>query len=121
MVSIIKYAVPTVLSTQKLSLLVSLLSLLNKTVGPDPKSQPPKDEKDCVTPLRKAVIEVDEHPRSVQKDVMDRFRNEPADDKRVLDAMFKSGSGRLGRRHEPAHHKVLTDSLVGSIVGGASL
>jgi len=122
MVRTIKYAVPIYFHQTKIELArFVLLSLFNQTVGPDPKSQPPKDEKEGVTPLRKAILEVDDHPRSVPKDVLDRFRNGPADNKRVLDAMFKSGSGRLGPRHGPTHHEVSTDSLVGSIVGGASL
>ena len=100
-----------------------LFSLLNNTVDPDPKRQPLADGKDGVSPHAhpmKAVQEANDHPRSVPRDVLDRFRNGPADDKRVLDAMFKSGSGRTGLRHGPAKQEVSTDSLVGSIVGGRS-
>ncbi len=67
------------------------------------------------------VATIDDQPRSVPIELLERFRNGPTDDKRTLDAMFKSGSKRPSLRPRPNQNEVSIDSLVGSMVGGASL
>jgi hypothetical protein len=103
------------------TLLASSVFSSQRCIDSDPKTQPRMDK---IAFAGKAVLEeegMDDHPRSVPKEALDRFRNGPTDDKRILDVMFKSCNGRPCLPPEPAQQKASMESLVGSTVGGSSL
>jgi hypothetical protein len=53
--------------------------------------------------------------------LLDQARNGPTDNKRVVDAMLKSGSGRQRSCPHPTVNEASMESLIGSIIGGTSL
>ena len=60
-------------------------------------------------------------PKVVSMEVLDKARTGPTDNKRVLDAMFKSGNGKCTHRTHGNGNEASVAFLIGSIVGGASL
>ena len=60
----------------------------------------------------------DAEPRSIPEEMLDRARNGPVDNKRVLEAMFQSGNRKKNKRPISTESKSSPGVLLGLLVGG---